>query len=190
MTLSLHDVRLAAERLRGNILLTPCTYSRTLSRITGAEVYLKFENLQFTAAFKERGALNKLLALTPKQRQRGVIAMSAAQAAQQLGAKYMVAFTQSGDTARRMSRLRAEIPLVVFTPEEKTAHWLTWCWGAQVFTTPSYPSNEDMVVAVNEIMQDLGLAKVGDPVVIVFGSPIGVIGKTNTLRVHRIKERD
>ncbi len=120
----------------------------------------------------------------------GVIAMSAAQAAQQLGAKYMVAFTQSGDTARRMSRLRAEIPLVVFTPEEKTAHWLTLCWGAQVFTTPSYPSNEDMVVAVNEIMQDLGLAKVGDPVVIVFGSPIGVIGKTNTLRVHRIKERD
>ena len=102
----------------------------------------------------------------------------------------MEAYTQSGDTARRMSRLRAEIPLVVFTPEEKTAHWLTLCWGAQVFTTPSYPSNEDMVVAVNEIMQDLGLAKVGDPVVIVFGSPIGVIGKTNTLRVHRIKERD
>ncbi len=120
----------------------------------------------------------------------GVIAMSAAQAAQQLGAKYMVAFTQSGDTARRMSRLRAEIPLAVFTPEEKTAHWLTLCWGAQVFTTPSYPSNEDMVVAVNEIMQDLGLVKVGDPVVIVFGSPIGLIGKTNTLRVHRIKERN
>lgn len=82
MTLSLHDVRLAADRLRGNILLTPCTYSRTLSRITGAEVFLKFENLQFTASFKERGALNKLLVLTPKQRQRGVIAMSAGNHAQ------------------------------------------------------------------------------------------------------------
>ncbi|WIY81636.1 pyruvate kinase [Propionimicrobium sp. PCR01-08-3] len=119
----------------------------------------------------------------------GVIAMSAAQAAQQLDAKYMVAFTQSGDTARRMSRLRAEIPLVVFTPEEKTAHWLTLCWGAQVFTTESYASNEDMVTAVNEIMQDLGLVKADEHVVIVFGSPIGVIGKTNTLRVHRIRER-
>ena len=88
MTVSLHDVRLAAERLRGNILTTPCNYSRTLSGITGAEVYLKFENLQFTASFKERGALNKLLSLTPKQRQRGVIAMSAGNHAQ--GVAYLL----------------------------------------------------------------------------------------------------
>ena len=119
----------------------------------------------------------------------GVIAMSAAQAARQLNAKFMVAFTQSGDTARRMSRLRAEIPLVVFTPEVQTAHSLTLCWGAQVYITPSYPSNEDMVEAVNEIMQDMGLVEVDDHVIAVFGSPIGLAGKTNTVRVHRIKKR-
>lgn len=66
----------------------------------------------------------------------------------QLGAKFLVAFTQSGDTARRMSRLRNDIPLLVFTPEAKTAQWLTLCWGAQVFPHPSYSSNEEMVTAV------------------------------------------
>ncbi len=91
----------------------------------------------------------------------GVIAMGAAQAAMQLDAKYMVAFTQSGDTARRMSRLRSETPLIVFTPETRTAHWLTLCWGAQVVQTPSYESNEEMVVAVNRILQEMGLVKVG-----------------------------
>lgn len=120
----------------------------------------------------------------------GVIAMAAAQAAGQLGARYMVAFTQSGDTARRMSRLRSEIPLFVFTPEQKTANWLTLCWGARVFTTPSYANNDEMVVAVNRILQEMNLIKVGERVVIVFGSPIGMVGKTNTLRVHRVKPLD
>ncbi|GAA2181977.1 pyruvate kinase [Brooklawnia cerclae] len=120
----------------------------------------------------------------------GVIAMAAAMAAQQLSAKYMVAFTQSGDTARRMSRLRSEMPLVVFTPEEKTANWLTLCWGAQVFRTPQFRTHEEMVTAVNRTLQDLGMVKVDDHVVCVFGSPIGVAGKTNTLRIHRIKPRE
>lgn len=117
----------------------------------------------------------------------GVIAMAAAQAARQLDARYMVAFSQSGDTARRMSRLRSEIPLLVFTPERRTAHWLTLCWGAQVITTPSYNRNEDMVTAVNQILLERGMIEVGERVVIVSGSPMGVAGRTNTLRVHRIK---
>ena len=58
MTLSLDDIRAAADRLKGHIERTPCRHSRTLSEITGAEVWVKFENLQFTAAYKERGALN------------------------------------------------------------------------------------------------------------------------------------
>lgn len=120
----------------------------------------------------------------------GVIAMSAAQAANQLSARYMVAFTQSGDTARRMSRLRNPIPLVVFTPDEQTAHWLTLCWGARVYLTPPYPNNEEMVTAVNRILQEMGMVEVDDRVVVVFGSPIGQVGKTNTLRVHRIKPID
>ena len=76
------EIRAAAARLKGAVEHTPCVHSRTLSRLTGAEVFLKFENLQFTASFKERGALNRLLALTPAERARGVIAMSAGNHAQ------------------------------------------------------------------------------------------------------------
>ncbi|HEY2662316.1 MAG TPA: threonine ammonia-lyase [Caulobacteraceae bacterium] len=77
MTLTFAQIEAAAERLAGQIERTPCRHSKTLSRITGAEVWVKFENLQFTAAYKERGALNKLLQLTQDQRRRGVIAASA-----------------------------------------------------------------------------------------------------------------
>ncbi|MFN3521260.1 MAG: threonine ammonia-lyase [Phenylobacterium sp.] len=77
MTLSIDDIRAAADRLKGHIERTPMRLSRTLSEITGAEVWVKFENLQFTAAYKERGALNKLLQLTEAERKRGVIAASA-----------------------------------------------------------------------------------------------------------------
>jgi threonine dehydratase len=82
MSVSVDDVRAAAQRIEGAIERTPCLHSRTLSRLTGAEVWLKFENLQFTASFKERGALNKLLSLDEAARRRGVIAMSAGNHAQ------------------------------------------------------------------------------------------------------------
>ena len=81
-TVTIDDVRAAAGVLQGHVVNTPCLHSRTLSEITGAEVYLKFENHQFTASFKERGALNKLASLTEAQRQRGVIAASAGNHAQ------------------------------------------------------------------------------------------------------------
>ena len=79
---TLADVRAAAQAIAGAVERTPCVHSRTLSRLTGAQVWLKFENLQFTASFKERGALNKLLSLTAEERKRGVIAMSAGNHAQ------------------------------------------------------------------------------------------------------------
>ena len=84
MSVTLDDIRAAADRLRGQVERTPCRYSRTLSQIVGAEVWVKFENLQFTASFKERGALNKLLQLTHAERKRGVIAASAGNHAQGL----------------------------------------------------------------------------------------------------------
>jgi len=77
MTLSFDDIVAAKERLQGHIERTPCRHSRTLSEITGADVWVKFENLQFTAAYKERGALNALLQLGENARKRGVIAASA-----------------------------------------------------------------------------------------------------------------
>jgi len=81
-SLTLADIRAAAERLRGEIIDTPCMPSRTLSAMTGCEVFLKFENLQFTASFKERGALNKMAQLTPAERASGVLAVSAGNHAQ------------------------------------------------------------------------------------------------------------
>lgn len=79
---TIDDIRAAAERIDGAVIRTPMLVSRTLSEVIGAEVWLKFENLQFTAAYKERGALNKLLQLTPEERARGVIAASAGNHAQ------------------------------------------------------------------------------------------------------------
>src|SRR4051812_50014351 len=74
---TIDDIRAATQRINGSVVRTPMLVSRTLSEAIGAEVWLKFENLQFTAAYKERGALNKLLQLTPEERARGVIAASA-----------------------------------------------------------------------------------------------------------------
>ena len=81
-TLGIDDIRAAAVRLRGEVIETPCLPSRTLSALTGCEVFLKFENLQFTASFKERGALNKMAQLTPAERAKGVLAVSAGNHAQ------------------------------------------------------------------------------------------------------------
>lgn len=82
MTVTLADIQEAAAALKDHLVATPCIPSRTLSQITGAEIWVKFENLQFTAAFKERGALNKLRKLTAEERRRGVVAMSAGNHAQ------------------------------------------------------------------------------------------------------------
>ncbi|HWH21714.1 MAG TPA: threonine ammonia-lyase [Allosphingosinicella sp.] len=84
MALTIDDIRAAAERIEGSVVRTPTMRSRTLSELTGADIYLKFENLQFTAAYKERGALNKLLLMDEERRSRGVIAASAGNHAQGL----------------------------------------------------------------------------------------------------------
>jgi predicted alternative tryptophan synthase beta-subunit len=119
MTVTLGQVREAAQRISGALERTPCLHSRTLSRLTGAEVWLKFENLQFTASFKERGALNKLLLLGEAGRKRGVIAMSAGNHAQgvayhatRLGARAVIVMPRGTPNsklrrARRSPRPRA-----------------------------------------------------------------------------------
>ena len=82
MTVTLENIRQAAELLKGQVVRTPCNHSRTISEITGAEVFIKFENLQFTASFKDRGALVKMTSLTPAERAKGIVAMSAGNHAQ------------------------------------------------------------------------------------------------------------
>lgn len=116
--LTYHDIRAAADRLGDHILQTPCVASQTLSEITGAQVFLKFENLQFTASFKERGACNRLQLLTAEEKTRGVVAMSAGNHAQ--GVAYH---------AQRMG-LRAVIVMPRFTPGVKVER--TRSFGAEV----------------------------------------------------------
>ena len=116
--IDLQDIRAAAARLQGQVPDTPFVESRTLSDITGAQVFLKFENLQFTASFKERGACNKLMQLTPAERAGGVVAMSAGNHAQ--GVAYH---------AQRLG-LRAVIVMPRFTPGVKVAR--TRGFGAEV----------------------------------------------------------
>lgn len=117
----LADVRAAAETIRGSIAATPCHHSRTLSDISGCDVWLKFENLQFTSSFKERGALNRLSALSPDERRRGVIAMSAGNHAQ--GVAYH---------ARRLG-IPATIVMPIGTPMVKIEN--TKRLGAEVVVT-------------------------------------------------------
>ncbi len=114
----LADIEAAAARLHGQVLDTPCVASQTLSQLTGCEVFLKFENLQYTASFKERGACNKLSQLTPAERARGVVAMSAGNHAQ--GVAYH---------AQRLG-LRAVIVMPRFTPGVKVER--TRGFGAEV----------------------------------------------------------
>ena len=116
--LELTDIQQAAERVRGQVLNTPCVESRTLSQLTGTQLFLKMENLQFTASFKERGAFNKLVQLAPDERARGVIAMSAGNHAQ--GVAYH---------AQRLG-IPATIVMPSFTPGVKVAR--TRGFGAQV----------------------------------------------------------
>ena len=82
LPVTLDDIRAAAQTIKGQVVRTPMRHSQTLSEIAGCDIYLKFENRQFTASFKERGALNRLKALTPEERKRGVAAMSAGNHAQ------------------------------------------------------------------------------------------------------------
>lgn len=116
--LSYSDIQAAAQRLRDHVLRTPCVESQTLSHIVGAQVFLKFENLQFTASFKERGACNRLQLLTAEEKARGVIAMSAGNHAQ--GVAYH---------AQRMG-IRAVIVMPRFTPGVKVER--TRGFGAEV----------------------------------------------------------
>jgi len=116
--IGLPEIRAAAARLQGQVLTTPCVESRTLSQMAGCQVFLKFENLQFTASFKERGACNKLVQLSSEERGRGVIAMSAGNHAQ--GVAYH---------AQRLG-LRAVIVMPRFTPMVKVER--TRKFGAEV----------------------------------------------------------
>ncbi|WP_129309694.1 pyruvate kinase [Streptomyces sp. L2] len=122
--------------------------------------------------------------------QGGAVARAAAETGDFLGARFLVAFTQSGDTARRLSRYRSPIPLLAFTPEPATRSQLSLTWGAETFLGPAVASTDAMVDQVDELLLKYGRCDKGDVVIITAGSPPGVSGSTNMVRVHRIGEDD
>ncbi|MGP4084911.1 pyruvate kinase [Streptomyces sp. KR55] len=120
--------------------------------------------------------------------QGGAVARAAAEMGDFLGAKFLVAFTQSGDTARRLSRYRSPIPLLAFTPEPATRSQLSATWGVETFLGPHVDSTDAMVGQVDELLTRYGRCEKGDTVIITAGSPPGMPGTTNLVRVHHIGE--
>jgi threonine dehydratase len=152
--IELADIRAAAARLQGQVLNTPCVESRTISQIVGAQVFLKFENLQFTASFKERGACNKLAQLNDEERTRGVIAMSAgnhaqgvAYHAQRLGLRAVIVMPRftPGVKVERTRSFGAEIVLHGDTLDEARNHALKL--AAEQRLTFVHPYDDEAIVA-------------------------------------------
>jgi pyruvate kinase len=122
--------------------------------------------------------------------QGGAVARAAAEMGDFLGARFLVAFTQSGDTVRRLSRYRSPIPLLAFTPDPATRARLNLTWGVESFLGPHVDSTDAMVAQVDEELLKIGRCERGDTVVITAGSPPGVSGSTNLVRVHHIGDDD
>ncbi|AUI57601.1 pyruvate kinase [Amycolatopsis sp. BJA-103] len=121
---------------------------------------------------------------------RGVISYAARDIGERLNAKALVAFTQSGDTVRRLARLHTRLPLLAFTPEESVRSQLAMTWGTTTRIVPKVDSTDQMIQQVDHAMLEMGKYAKGDLVVIVAGSPPGTVGSTNLIRVHRLGEDD
>ena len=152
--IGLPDIRAAAARVQGQVLNTPCVESRTLSELAGCQVFLKFENLQFTASFKERGACNKLVQLGSEERRRGVVAMSAgnhaqgvAYHAQRLGLRAVIVMPRFTPVVKveRTRSFGAEVVLVGDTLEEARTHALELARQQQLVFV--HPYDDEAIIA-------------------------------------------
>ena len=135
----------------------------------------------------EEGGLDRIRPIKTAPRTKGgAITKAATEVGAIVDAKYLVAFTQSGDSARRMSRLRSPIPILAMTPEIGTYNRLALSWGVESMLTPIVDATDEMVKLVDTVLIDSGRAQLGDQVMIVAGSPPGIPGSTNAMRVHRV----
>ena len=121
---------------------------------------------------------------TKPRTQGGAITLAAAEVADFVDAKYVCVFTESGDSARRMSRLRFRIPMKAFTPDPAIRRRMALIWGIESYVTERVSHTDAMFKQVDEVLLGEKLAEVGDKVVVISGSPPGVAGSTNDLRVH------
>jgi pyruvate kinase len=116
----------------------------------------------------------------------GAITKAATEVGAIVGAKYLVTFTQSGDSARRTARLRSPIPILAFTPEVGTYNRMALDWGVEPEITPKVKHTDEMVMQADALLLKSGRCVAGELVVIVAGSPPGIPGSTNAMRVHRV----
>ncbi|ONM46886.1 pyruvate kinase [Nocardia donostiensis] len=121
---------------------------------------------------------------------RGVISYAARDIGERLNAKALVAFTQSGDTVRRLARLHTPLPLLAFTPLPEVRSQLALTWGTETFIVPTVDTTDAMIKQVDQALLTMNRYQKGDLVVIVAGSPPGTVGSTNLIHVHRIGEED
>ncbi|MEO0049509.1 MAG: hypothetical protein RL556_841 [Actinomycetota bacterium] len=135
----------------------------------------------------EENGLDRIPALgTRPHTHSGAVSLAAVEIAELLGSKYVCVFTESGDSLRRVARLRSSVPVLAFTPNETIRHRLALVWGAEVFLVSPVTHTDEMMHQVDEILIAEGKAKVGEEVVVVAGTPPGIAGSTNSLRVHRV----
>jgi pyruvate kinase len=133
----------------------------------------------------EEGGLDRIRPIINSPRTKGgAITKAATEVGAIIEAKYLVAFTQSGDSARRMSRLRSPIPILAMTPEVGTYNRLALTWGVEPVITEMVKHTDEMVKQVDTVLIESGRAKKGENVMIVAGSPPGIPGSTNAMRVH------
>jgi pyruvate kinase len=135
----------------------------------------------------EEHGLDRIQPLTTKPRtQGGAITLAAMEVAEFVDAKFLCIFTESGDTARRMSRLRPRIPMIGFAPEPAIRRRMALTWGVQSTLVEHVAHTDLMFIQVDDYLLSNELAKVGDKVVVISGSPPGIIGSTNDIRIHKV----
>ena len=148
------------------------------------------ETVQMMARIIEKTESDGLHRIHPLQHsprtKGGAITKAATEVGATVGAKFLVAFTQSGDSARRMSRLRSPIPILALTPEVGTYNRMALSWGVESMLAPTVSNTDEMVKQVDSLLIKSGRAHVGEIIMIVAGAPPGIPGSTNAMRVHRI----
>ena len=139
----------------------------------------------------EKKGLYRVPELDRKPRTRGgAITRAAVNIAEQLDVDYISTFTQSGDSARRLARLRPKKPVLAFTPNPKVRAFISLLWGVEAAHAQLTADTDGMTKIVDDYLMEHNLAEKGDLIVMTAGSPPGVAGSTNTVRVHRIGDRD
>lgn len=152
--------------------IDPANVVRTMSRIVSyAEIDGRVPNLAHIPRTK-----------------RGVISYSARDIAERLNAKALVAFTSSGDTAKRVARLHSQLPLLVFTPHQEVRSQLALTWGVETFLTDEVKDTDEMMCTLDEQLLALDTYSEDDMIVLVAGTPPGVQGNTNMIHVHHLGE--